>query len=362
MTETLFDPLTIRSTEIPNRIMVSPMCQYSSVDGLADDWHNVHLGSRAVGGAGIVMAEATAVTPDGRISPQDLGIWSDEHADALAPITQFIRSQGSMPAIQLAHAGRKAGTYRPWEEHSGPVPLDTGGWVPVAPSDVPYPYEGDDRGVRKLSIDDIEQIIADFRAAAIRAKHAGFEIAEVHAAHGYLLHEFLSPISNTRDDDYGGTFENRARIVLEITEAVREVWDDDKPVFVRISATDWIDDRPSWDLQQSIKLAPLLQAAGADLIDVSSGGIHPDQAITNTGPGYQVSFAEAIRNETDVPVGAVGGITDATHADAVIRNERADLAIVGREHLRDPYFALHAASELGVDVEWPPQYRRAKPR
>ncbi len=362
MTETLFDPITLADTHIRNRITVSPMCQYSAEDGLPTEWHRVHLGSRAVGGAGIVLSEATAVTPAGRISPQDLGIWSDEHAEALEPITSFIREQGSVPGIQLAHAGRKAGTYRPWEAESGPIPLEEGGWVPIGPSDRPYPYEDSDRGVTKMSLGDIDDLIDDFAAAARRSLDAGFDIAEIHAAHGYLLHEFLSPIANDREDEYGGRFENRVRLVEEVTAAVRDVWPEEKPVFVRISATDWIDDRPSWDLEQSIQLADRLSNLGANLIDVSSGGIHPDQNITNTGPGYQVEFAERINAETDIAVGAVGGITDATHADAIVRNGRADLAIVGREHLRDPYFALHAADELGVDVEWPPQYRRAKPR
>ncbi|WP_410765176.1 NADH:flavin oxidoreductase/NADH oxidase [Haloferax sp. DFSO60] len=358
MTDTLFTPLTLRETEVPNRVMVSPMCQYSSTDGFADEWHLVHLGSRAVGGAGIVMTEATAVSPEGRISPNDLGIWSDDHADALAPTAEFISEHGSIPAIQLAHAGRKASIARPWEGGK-PVLEEDGGWTPVAPSDIPYPRDEPAPDVHKLTTEEIQDVIDDFRDAAERALDAGFEIAEVHAAHGYLLHEFLSPVANDRDDEYGGSFENRTRLVREVTEAVREVWPDDKPVFVRISATDWLDDRESWDLAQSIRLASDLETLGVDLIDVSSGGIHPDQQLPNTGPGYQTPYAERIREETDLPVGAVGGIRTARHADELIRNERADLAIVGREHLRDPYFTLHAAEELGEDVEWPVQYRRA---
>ncbi|QCJ47874.1 MULTISPECIES: NADH:flavin oxidoreductase/NADH oxidase [Haloprofundus] len=358
MTDSLFSSLTLRGTEIPNRVMVSPMCQYSSPDGVATDWHRVHLGSRAVGGAGIVMTEATAVSPEGRISPDDLGIWTQEQADALAPIASFIRSQGSHPAIQLAHAGRKASTHRPWDG-GGPVSPDERGWEVYGPTDEPWPREESYPKTHALDADDIEVVVDRFAEAAKRAHLAGFEIAEVHAAHGYLLHEFLSPVTNTREDDYGGSFENRTRLVREVTSAVRTVWPDDKPVFVRISATDWLPDRESWDLEQSVRLAPLLREAGADLVDVSSGGIHPDQQITNTGAGYQVRFAESIREETEMPVGAVGKITEAEQADQLIRNERADLAIVGREHLRDPYFTLHAAEKLGVDVDWPVQYRRA---
>ncbi|KAB1191912.1 NADH:flavin oxidoreductase/NADH oxidase [Haloferax sp. MBLA0076] len=361
MTDSLFSPLSLRETEVSNRIMVSPMCQYSSTDGLANDWHLVHLGSRAVGGAGIVMTEATAISPEGRISPNDLGIWSDEHAEALERVASFVKSMDSIPAIQLAHAGRKGSKSRPWEG-SEPVFPEDGGWNPVAPSDVPWPYEGDAPELHELTTEEVGGIVDDFRAAAERALDAGFEIAEVHAAHGYLLHEFLSPVTNHRDDEYGGSFENRTRIVREATEAVRDVWPDDNPVFVRISATDWLDDRDSWDLDQSVRLSADLADLGADLVDVSAGGLHPDQQIPSTGPGYQVPYAELIREETGVPVGAVGGIRTARHADELVRNGRADLAIVGREHLRDPYFALHAAGELGVDADWPPQYCRAVPR
>ncbi|XVH31001.1 NADH:flavin oxidoreductase/NADH oxidase [Haloferacaceae archaeon DSL9] len=361
MPGSLFSPLSLRGTRVPNRIMISPMCQYSAPDGLATDWHLVHLGSRATGGAGIVMTEATAVEPRGRISPHDLGIWSLDHGKALAPIAQFIRSQGSVPAIQLAHAGRKASVSRPWDG-GDPVSPEDGGWDVLAPSDRPYPRD-DDPGypaVRRMTLDDIDETIDAFAAAAKRALNAGFEIAEVHAAHGYLLHQFLSPVANDRDDDYGGSFENRTRLAREATAAVRAVWPGEKPVFVRISATDWLPDRESWDLDQSVRLSSLLAEAGVDLIDVSSAGIHPDQQITNTGPGYQVRFAERIREAANVPVGAVGGITSPTHADALVRNERADLAVVGRETLRNPYFALEAAHELGEEVEWPVQYRRGR--
>lgn len=361
MSDDLFTPISFRDVTAPNRVMVSPMCQYScGTDGLATDWHHVHLGSRATGGAGIVMAEATAVEPRGRISPHDLGLWSDDHAAALAPVTEFIRSQGSVPAIQLAHAGRKGSKARPWEGGT-PLSPDEDGWETVAPSDAPYPYEGEPPELREMTRDDIEATVDAFAAAAERALDAGFEIAEVHAAHGYLLHEFLSPVSNRRTDEYGGSFENRTRFVREVTDAVREVWPDDKPVFVRISATDWLPDRDSWTVDESVELARGLAALGVDLVDVSSGGLHPDQRLPSAGPNYQVPAAERIRAEADVRVGAVGGITVPEQADALIRNERADLAIVGREHLRDPYFTLHAAERLGAGdrVEWPVQYRRA---
>jgi 2,4-dienoyl-CoA reductase-like NADH-dependent reductase (Old Yellow Enzyme family) len=365
MVDDLFTPLTLRETTSPNRVMVSPMCQYSceNRDGLATDWHLVHLGSRASGGAGIVMTEATAVTPEGRISPEDLGIWSDDHTEALAPIAEFISGQGSVPAIQLAHAGRKASTTRPWEGHD-PLQPEEGGWEVLAPSDSePWPYpEGESPPVHEMTTEDIDGLIEDFRAGAERALEAGFEIAEVHAAHGYLLHEFLSPISNARDDEYGGSFENRARLVQEVTEAVREVWPDDKPVFVRISATDWAPDQDSWTVAQSVDLVDMLAESGADLIDVSAGGGTPDPQIPHSGPGYQVPYAERIDREaeSDIAIGAVGGITDPTQADDLIRNDRADLAIMAREHLRDPYFSLHAARELDDSdgVEPPVQYGR----
>jgi 2,4-dienoyl-CoA reductase-like NADH-dependent reductase (Old Yellow Enzyme family) len=356
----LLSPLAVRDVEVPNRLAVSPMCQYScEPDGLPTEWHRIHLGSRAVGGAGVVMTEATAVEPRGRITPADLGIWSDEHATALEPITEFIREQGSVPAIQLAHAGHKASKSRPWDGNA-PIQPANGGWEVYSPSADAYPaFGGDDPEIREMGSDDIETVIESFRAAAERSLSAGFEIAEVHAAHGYLLHEFLSPVTNRREDDYGGAFENRTRLVREVTAAVREVWPDEKPVFVRISGTDWLDDRPSWDIEQSVRLARDLDELGADLIDVSSGGLHPEQDVPG-GPNFQVPLAERIRTETDVSVGAVGGITEPEQADAIVRNGRADLILVGREFLRNPYFGLHAADELDEESnEWPMQYRRA---
>jgi 2,4-dienoyl-CoA reductase-like NADH-dependent reductase (Old Yellow Enzyme family) len=363
MTDDAFSPLELRETTVRNRFVVSPMCQYScdDRDGLATDWHRVHLGSRAVGGAGVVMTEATAVEPRGRITPEDLGIWSDDHRDALAPIADFVQSHGATPGIQLAHAGRKASKTRPWDG-SDPLQPDEGGWETVGATASPYPYDDEAPVTSRLDADGIADVVESFREGARRAREAGFEIAEVHAAHGYLLHQFLSPVTNDRDDEYGGSFRNRTRLVREVTAAVRDEFGDDKPVFVRISATDWLDDRESWDVEQSVRLADDLYAAGADLIDVSSGGIHPDQDIDWVGPNYQVRFAERIRDhrDTDVKVGAVGGITTAEQADALVRNERADLAIVGRKFLRDPYFPLHAAADLGREdaVEVPVQYQR----
>jgi len=362
MVADLFTPLTLRDTELPNRLMVSPMCQYSveDRDGVATDWHLVHLGSRAVGGAGLVMAEATAVEPRGRISPEDLGIWSAEHAAALEPTTEFIKSQGAVPGIQLAHAGRKASKTRPWEGNE-PLQPDEGGWEVVGPSDEPWPYDDDPPATRRLTQEGIQAVVDAFREAAVHADDAGFEVAEVHAAHGYLLHQFLSPVTNDREDAYGGDFEGRTRLVREVTEAVREVWPDGKPVFVRISGTDWLSDRDSWTVKQSARLADRL-APAADLIDVSSGGIAPGSSPEWVGPNYQLSLAEHVGEHTDsdVAVGTVGGITTAEQADAIVRNGRADLAIVGRQFLRDPYFGLHAAADLGVPErnEPPRQYRR----
>ena len=354
----LFSPLTLRDRELPNRLAVSPMCQYScEPDGLATEWHRVHLGSRAVGGAGIVLTEATAVEPRGRISGHDLGIWSDDHAAALEPITEFVREQGSVPGIQLAHAGHKASKSQPWEGNE-PIEPDDGGWVVRSPSPEAYPFDGPRPAMERMSRDDVADVVTAFRTAAERSLEAGFEIAEVHAAHGYLLHQFLSPVTNRREDEYGGSFENRTRIVREVTAAVRDVWPDEKPVFVRISATDWLPDRDSWTLEDSVQLSADLAELGADLIDVSGGGLHPDQRVP-TGPNYLVPLAEEIRERADVAVGAVGGITEPAQADAIVRNERADLVLVGREFLRDPYFGLRAADELEGDREWPIQYRRA---
>ena len=363
MTADLFAPLELRETTIPNRVMVSPMCQYSCEDrdGLATDWHLVHLGSRASGGAGVVMTEATAVEARGRISPEDLGIWSDAHTEALAPVAEFVKSQGSVPAIQLAHAGRKASKSRPWDG-SEPLQPDEGGWETIAPSQEPWPYESGETATAKMDQDDIEDVIDSFSAAAERADEAGFDVAEVHAAHGYLLHEFLSPVTNHRTDDYGGDFEGRSRLVREVTAAVRDIWPDGKPVFVRISATDWLPERDSWTVEDSVRLTDDLAAAGADLIDVSAGGNDPDPQIPSRGPGYQLPYADRIsrERESDIAVGAVGGISSPVQADALVRNGRADMAIIGREHLRDPYFSLHAADTLDRSeaVEPPTQYQR----
>ncbi|WP_178916117.1 NADH:flavin oxidoreductase/NADH oxidase [Natronomonas gomsonensis] len=354
----LFTPFESRDVTARNRVMVSPMCQYSceEEDGLATDWHLVHLGSRASGGAGIVMSEATAVTPRGRISPKDLGIWSDDHAEALKPVTEFIESQGAASAIQLAHAGRKASTNRPSDGH-GPVHGDRG-WTPVGPTAAPWPYADDEPlPTERLDTDGIARIVDAFADAAARSVEAGFDIVEVHAAHGYLLHEFLSPVTNTRDDAYGGDFESRTRLLREVVTAVRNTVPEGMPVFVRISATDWLPDRDSWSVGDSARLARDLERLGVDLIDVSAGGIHPDQQVPDTGAHYQVPYAERVA-EGGVPVGAVGKITTPEGADALIRNDRADLAVVGREHLKDPYFAVHAAEKLGYDAPIPRQYTR----
>jgi 2,4-dienoyl-CoA reductase-like NADH-dependent reductase (Old Yellow Enzyme family) len=352
----LFDPLPIRDVTLANRVMVSPMCQYSSTDGFATDWHFVHLGSRAVGGAGLVFTEATAVVPEGRISPQDLGIWSDEHIEPLARIVDFIREQGGVTGMQLAHSGRKASTYRPWEGH-GMVPESAGGWTNVvAPSAIRfeehYPLP------KALTIDGIKEIVAAFADAARRACQAGFRVVEIHAAHGYLIHEFLSPLSNHRQDIYGGSFENRTRLLREIVAAVRSVWPERAPLFVRISATDWVDG--GWDIEQSVALARQLKTAGVDLIDCSSGGNVPHAKIP-VGPGYQTPFAERIRREANTMTGAVGMITSSVQAEHIVGTGQADAVIIARELLRDPYWPLRAARELEQAVSWPVQYLRAAP-
>ncbi len=352
----LFDPLTIRGLQVPNRLFVSPMCEYSATDGLANDWHFVHLGSRAVGGAGLVMAEATAVVPEGRISPQDLGLWSDTHIEPLARIARFIHEQGSVAAIQLAHAGRKASTFRPWSGE-GTVPVSEGGWTNVmAPSALPF--AGNYPMPSALTSDGLDGIVAAFAGAARRALAAGFRVVEIHAAHGYLLHEFLSPLSNLRDDGYGGSFANRTRLLLDVVGAVRAVWPDELPLFVRISATDWTDG--GWDLPQSIELARLLGAAGVDLVDCSSGGnVHG--AKVPLGPGYQTRFADEIRRHAAIRTGAVGLITTSVQAEHVVFTGQADAVFMARELLRDPYFPLRAARELGQEITWPAQYLRAGP-
>ena len=353
----LFDELKLRGLTLRNRIAVSPMCQYSCTDGLANDWHFVHLGSRAVGGAALVFAEATAVTPDGRISPQDLGIWNDAQADALARTVSFIDAQGAVAGIQLAHAGRKASTFRPWDG-SGAVPERSGGWARVdAPSAIPF--SADYLVPHAMTEAEIAGVVEAFAAAARRALAAGFRVIELHAAHGYLLHEFLSPLSNTRTDRYGGAFENRTRFVREVAAAVRRVWPDSHPLFARISATDWTDG--GWDLPQSIELARALKECGVDLIDASSGG-NVATAKIPLGPGYQTPFAEAIRREAGIATGAVGLITDAVQAEHVIRTGQADIVLLAREMLRDPYWPLRAARELGATISWPAQYLRAGPK
>jgi 2,4-dienoyl-CoA reductase-like NADH-dependent reductase (Old Yellow Enzyme family) len=352
----LFDPLTIRDVEFANRVFVSPMCQYSSIDGLPNDWHLVHLGSRAVGGAGLVMTEATAVLPEGRISPQDLGIWSDGHVEPFRRIVRFIHEQGSVAGMQLAHAGRKASTRRPWEGDGG-IPESESGWKNVmAPSAIPFAENYPNP--QALTSDGIHKIVAAFAAAARRACDAGFRVIEIHAAHGYLIHEFLSPLSNQRDDEYGGSFENRARMMREIVQAVRESWPKGAPLFVRISATDWI--KSGWDLEQSIALARELKELGVDLIDCSSGGTVPHAKIP-VGVGYQVPFAHRIRQDAEILTGAVGMITSPAQAEQIINTGQADAILMAREFLREPYWPLRAAHELRESVSWPVQYLRAAP-
>lgn len=352
----LFEPLALRSITLTNRIAVSPMCQYSSLDGFANDWHLVHLGSRAAGGAGLVLTEATAVTPQGRISPNDLGIWHDDHIEFLARIVHFIEQRGSVAGIQLAHAGRKASTPPPWENRSTTLSESEGGWTVVAPSAIPF----DDGCVVPTALTEVEikEIAAAFVKAARRSLLAGFRIAEIHAAHGYLLHQFLSPLSNQRTDQYGGSFENRTRLLRDIVTAVRAIWPDNLPLLVRISATDWVEG--GWDMEQSLELVRQLLPLGVDLIDCSSGGTAPHARIP-LGPGYQTRFAEQIRRETGGKTGAVGLITAPAQADHIVRSGQADLVLLAREMLRDPYWPLRAARELGYPVSWPAQYVRSAP-
>lgn len=352
----LFTSLTLRELTFPNRIFVSPMCQYSAVDGMPNDWHLVHLGSRAVGGAGLVIAEATAVTPEGRISPGDTGIWSDEQARAWSRIATFIREQGAIAGIQLAHAGRKASTDAPWRGDRALGP-DEGGWTPVAPS--PLAFDAGDPVPQALDAEGLDRLLDAFVAAARRSRDAGFQVVELHFAHGYLIHEFLSPLSNQRKDDFGGSLENRARFPLRVARAVREVWPAHLPLFVRISATDWAEG--GWDLEQSIHFCRWLKAEGIDLIDCSSGGLVPHARIP-VEPGYQVPFAREIRRQAGIPTGAVGLITDPVQAQTILEQGDADAVLLARELLRDPYWPLHAATALGVERAWPVQYERAKPR
>ena len=353
----LFDELKLRGITLRNRIAVSPMCEYSCTDGLANDWHMVHLGSRAVGGAAIVFTEATAVTAEGRISPQDLGIWNDAQRDALTPIVSFVHAQGAAAGIQLAHAGRKASMRRPWDP-PGIVPPSEGGWLRVdGPS--PIAFAEDFLTPHEMSEADIAAVIAAFAAATKRSLAAGFKAIELHGAHGYLIHEFLSPISNKRTDRYGGSFENRTRFARETVSAVRAAWPESLPLFVRISATDYTEG--GWDLPQSIELAREFKKLGVDLIDCSSGG-NVASARIPLGPGYQVPFAESIRREAEIPTGAVGLITESAQADAIVRTGQADIVLLARELLRDPYWPLRAATELGQTIAWPAQYLRAGPK
>ena len=350
----LFTPLTLRELTFRNRIFVSPMCQYSSEDGMPTDWHFVHLGGRAVGGAGLVMVEATAVSPEGRISPWDSGLWSAAHGQAFSRIAHFIRAQGAVPAIQLAHAGRKASTERPWRG-GHPLACADGGWQPVGPS--PIAFDEKHAVPRPLSLGEIDALVEQFAQSARWSLDAGFEVVELHAAHGYLMHSFLSPLSNQRNDDYGGSPENRMRFTLRVAKTVRDLWPARLPVFVRISATDWVEG--GWTLEESVILARRLKEIGVDLIDCSSGGLVAYAKIP-AGPSFQVPFAQTIRAEAHIATGAVGLITRPAQAEEIIASGKADAVLLARQMLRDPYWPLHAADELGATVEWPPQYARAK--
>ena len=350
----LFSPLSIRGITLKNRIAVSPMCQYSCVEGMVTDWHLVHLGSRAIGGAALILTEATAVAPEGRISPDDAGIWNDAQAEAFRKIAGFIYSANTVPGIQLAHAGRKASTYAPGKG-DGEVKPENGGWPTLAPSAIrfsdSYPQP------KEMTKNDIHHLVEQFRKAADRSIQAGFKLIEIHAAHGYLLHEFLSPLSNKRYDEYGGSFENRIRILLEVLDAIRSVTADSFPVIVRISSTDWVEG--GWDIEQSVQLAQKLKESGADLIDASSGG-NISHARIPVGPGYQVPFAERIKRESGIMTGAVGLITLPDQAEQIIAAGQADIVLLAREMLRNPYWPLFAARQLKSDIEWPRQYLRAK--
>ena len=356
MSHPLFSPFQLRSVTFPNRIGVSPMCQYSSQDGFANDWHLVHLGARAQGGAGLVVVEASAVTPQGRITPADMGIWKEEHTPMLQRMARFVHAQGARAGIQLAHAGRKASMAPPSKgEHL--LSAAEGGWITVAPSAVPFSEKYSvPQALDKAGID---AIVAAFTAAARRAQAAGFDLLEIHAAHGYLLHEFLSPLSNLRTDSYGGTFENRARLLLEVTDAVRKAWPDHLPLSVRISASDWVEG--GWTIDDSVQLATVLRAHGVDLVDCSSGGNVPNASIP-LAPGYQVPFAARIRKEAGIATAAVGMITDPAQANRIIAEGEADMVLLAREMLRDPYFGLHAAAALNETATWPEQYLRAAPQ
>jgi 2,4-dienoyl-CoA reductase-like NADH-dependent reductase (Old Yellow Enzyme family) len=354
----LFSPVQLAGVTFPNRVFVSPMCQYSSEDGFSNDWHLVHLGSRAVGGAGLVMTEAAAVLAEGRITPQDLGLWKDEHIPGLKRIVEFLHGQGARAGVQLAHAGRKASMARPWAAEQRSLTPSEGGWKNVmAPSAIPFAENYSQPSA--LDLAGIQTITRAFTRSAERALETGFDLVELHAAHGYLLHEFLSPLSNRRSDQYGGSFENRIRLVVEVVDAVRAVWPAELPLLVRISATDWAEG--GWDIEQSVALAKVLKEHKVDLIDVSSGGLTPQQVIP-LGPGYQTPFAERIRREAKISTGAVGMITDAVQAEHILRTGQADVVLLARELLREPYWPLQAAKELGDSTSWPAQYLRAAPQ
>jgi len=351
----LFSPLALRSVTLRNRIAVSPMCQYSARDGRADDWHLVHLGSRSVGGAGLVIFEATGVRPEGRISAGDLGLWEDGQVEPLARVVRFVEEHGAVAALQLAHAGRKASVHAPWEGGAPHLP-EAGGWRPVAPS--PLPFADGYAAPEALSEQGLRQVVEAFASAARRALAAGFHVLEIHSAHGYLLHQFLSPLSNRREDRWGGSFENRTRLVREVAEAVRREWPERLPLLLRLSATDWVPG--GWDPDQSVELSRRLKELGVDLVDCSSGGLVATAKVP-AGPGYQTAFAERIRREAGIPTGAVGMITAPEQADHVIRSGQADLVLLARELLRDPYWPLRAAARLGQEGPWPRQYLRARP-
>lgn len=351
----LFSPLKIKNIELKNRIVVSPMCEYSSTDGFANNWHLVHLGARAVGGAGLIITEATAVSPEGRISYGDLGIWKDEHIAKLKEITTFIEEQGAFAGVQLAHAGRKASHDLPWKGGKQIPEDDANGWEALAPSGIAF--TATETAPTELDSAAIAKVVADFKSAAVRSLAAGFKVIELHGAHGYLLHEFLSPLSNHRTDNYGGSFENRIRFVLEVIAAVKEVWPDEYPLFVRISATDWTEG--GWTIDDSVQLSKILKEKGVDLVDCSTGGNVAGAKIP-LKPGYQVEFAEAVKKQADILTGAVGLITEAKQANEIIESGQADVVLLARELLKDPHFPLRAAHELGVEVKWPSQYERAK--
>lgn len=350
----LFSPLTIRDITLRNRTAMPPMCQYTADEGFANDFHLVHYGSRALGGTGLIIQEATAVSPEGRITPGDLGLWDDRHVAKLKEMTGFLEKHGAVPGVQLAHAGRKAGCALPW--HGGKqLGLDEGGWQTVAPSAITF--DESERNPVSLDEEGIRKVVSDFKKAAERALEAGYKLVEIHAAHGYLIHEFLSPLANHRSDNYGGSFENRTRLLLEITAGIREAWPANLPLVVRLSATDYIEG--GWNVEETVKLASILKTKGVDLIDSSSGGMVP-YAKVPFGPGYQVQFAERIRKEAGILTGAVGLLTDARQAEEILEKEQADIVLFGRQLLRDPHFALHAAKALGDDIDWPKQYLRAK--